>query len=582
MSPPLAEPRAGLKLEITLREVSGRALDPTLEQRPAARLLLGLPGLLLLLVLLVPIGWTTVWALDADTPLIGNFLDVVTDHSALAAWRNSLVWVVIALVVIALGYGIAVISRHVHELWRVLLYVLILPFGVSALVSGAVFRIIFDPRPERGVASALFGEDVVWLGPGLIWVVLASSFAWTWLGFVVVLFRAGLDARPKTGPGVLGHPGLPSPGPVTYIVLLTVLVAAIRVFDLVLIAAPGSMQDSVDVVGLHWWRITSRTGETGAPAALAVLLFVIVGLLSFTLMRRQRRTTPAGAPAPAPVDVPAAPAEEGGDTPQPPPARRRWPSWLIGIALTALWLLPVMILLATAFHDPRAAGSKGWWQLSGLGLGSFAEVSASWLWPAMLGSLFLAGLATALVVAGAVPLAYLLTWGGLPGWLTRTLTTLLVVLAVAPVQMYAGPVGNLFGDSGLAGARTPLALMHAAAGLPFATLVLRTAFQAAPPDPSGTRRPTLDAIWHGRYLRALVAVGVLEFVLVWNDFIVGFLISGPQSTPLNLLLWGEARQFGIAAGTVSAGAVVASVVPVAVLMVTWRKVISGLTGGATE
>ena len=37
--------------------------------------------------------------------------------------------------------------------------------------------------------------------------------------------------------------------------MLTVLVAAIRVFDLVLIATPGSIQDDVDVVGLHWWRI---------------------------------------------------------------------------------------------------------------------------------------------------------------------------------------------------------------------------------------------------------------------------------------------------------------------------------------
>jgi alpha-glucoside transport system permease protein len=574
MSPVHIEPVHDLKLEVAMREVSGRALDPNADQGRPARLLLGLPAVLLLLVLLVPIVWTIVWALRSDTPLIGNLLDVVTDHGALAAWRNSLVWVVIALVVIALGYGIAVISRHVHELWRVLLYILILPFGVSALVSGAVFRIIFDPRPERGVATALFGEDVVWLGPGLIWLVLASSFAWTWLGFVVVLFRAGLKARPHTGPGLLGHPGLPSPGPVTYIVLLTVLVAAIRVFDLVLIAAPGSMRDDLDVVGLHWWRMTSRSGDTGAPAALALLLFVIVGLLSLTLMRRQRRTAPDNA-APAP-------AGDDGDTSRPPPARRRWPSWLFGIGLGALWLLPVVIVLATAFHDPRTAGSSGWWRWSGLGFGSFADVSASWLWPAVLGSLFLAGLATALVVAAAVPLAYLLTWGGLPSWLTRGLTTLLVVLAVAPVQMYGGPLGDLFGEFGLAGARTPLALVHAAAGLPFATLVLRTAFQAAPPDPSGTRRPTLDAIWHGRYLRALVAVGVLEFVLVWNDFIVGFLISGPQSTPLNLLLWGEARQFGIASGTVSAGAVVASVIPVTVLLVTWRKVISGLTGGATE
>ena len=573
MSPVHVEPRPGLKLEVVGREVSGRALDTTADQSRPIRLLLGLPAVMLLLVLLVPIVWTVVWALQADLPLVGNFLAVIADDGARAAALNSVVWVGIALIVIVLGYAIAVISRLVHELWRVLLYVLILPFGVSALVSGAIFRIVFDPVPERGMATALFGEDVVWLGPGLIWLVLASSFVWTWLGFVVVLFRAGLDRQPKGEPGLFGRPGLPKPGPVTYVVLLTVLVAAIRVFDLVLIAAPGSMQDDVDVVGLHWWRMTSRSVDTGAPAALAVLLFIVVGMLSFATMR-QRRTTPESSP-PAPAGT-----VEG--TPEPPQANRRWLSRLIGLGLAAMWLLPVVILLATALHDPRTAGSSGWWHLSGLGFGSFAEVSASWLWPAMLGSIFLAGLATALVVAAAVPLAYLLTWGGLPTWLTRSLTLLLVVLAVAPVQMYAGPLRDLFGELGLAGARTPLSLVHAAAGLPFATLVLRTAFQAAPPDPSGTRRPALDATWFGRYRRALIAVLVLEFVLVWNDFIVGFLISGPGSTPLNLLLWGEARQFGISAGTVAAGAVVASVIPVALLLTTWPKVISGLTGGTTE
>ncbi|MGH3878761.1 MAG: hypothetical protein ACRDSK_17150 [Actinophytocola sp.] len=570
MSPVHVEPRPGLKLEVTGREVSGRALDQTGDHGGHVRFLLGVPAFLLLLVLLVPIVWTVVWALDGDVPVIGNILAVVTDDGALASARNSVLWVGIALIVVALGYGIAVASRLFHGPWPVLLYLLILPFGVSALVSGAVFRMIFDPAPERGLAGALFGGDVVWLGPGLVWLVLASSFAWTWLGFVVVLFRAGLDARPAGGPGLFGHPGLPKPGPVTSIVMLTVLVAAIRVFDLVLIAAPGSMQDDVDVVGLHWWRMTSRSTDTGEPAALAVLLFVIVGALSLWSMRQRRND----------AHPPPVPAEDVATEPAPP--KRRWPSWLVGLGLAAFWLLPVVILLATALHEPRAAGAAGWWRLSGLGLGSFADVSASWLWPAVLGSVFLAGLATALVVAAAVPAAYLLTWGGLPERFSRVLTLLLAVMAVAPVQMYAGPLGNLFGELGLAGARAPLALVHAAAGLPFATLVLRTAFQLAPPDPSGTRRPSLDAIWRGRYRRALVAVVVLEFVLVWNDFIVGFLISGPGSTPLNLLLWGEARQFGISTGTVAAGAVVASVIPVTLLLVTWPKVISGLTGGATR
>jgi alpha-glucoside transport system permease protein len=239
-----------------------------------------------------------------------------------------------------------------------------------------------------------------------------------------------------------------------------------------------------------------------------------------------------------------------------------------------------VILIATALHEPAAAGSRGWWSLDGLGFGSFASVGAAWLWPALVGSLLLASLATALVVAAAVPFAYLLAWGGLPNRFTTILKGLLVVLAVAPVQLYAGPLADAFGSLGLSGSRAPLALIHAAAGLPFVTLVLHTAFIAAPTD---GHRPRLDAMWRrGRYRPALIAVVVLEFILVWNDFIVGFLIGGPGPTPLTLLLWGEARQFGASAGTVAAASVAAAVIPVGILLATWPKVIEGLTGGTSR
>jgi alpha-glucoside transport system permease protein len=71
-------------------------------------------------------------------------------------------------------------------------------------------------------------------------------------------------------------------------------------------------------------------------------------------------------------------------------------------------------------------------------------------------------------------------------------------------------------------------------------------------------------------------------VLVWNDFAVGFLISGPEASPLTLVLRGEARQFATSAAPVAASAVIASVVPVVVLLVTWRTVVEGLSGGASR
>jgi alpha-glucoside transport system permease protein len=541
----------GLRLEIAGREVTGGLRPP--RGRGGWSYLLGLPALVLLVLLMVPMAWTLVWALSAPWG-IGNFVDVLTDPDALRAAWHSVLWVCIGLVLLAAGYLIAVLSRLVSRLWRVLLYLMILPFGVSAMVSGAVFRMIFDPNRERGTISALFGE-VTWLGPDLIWWVLGFAFAWSWLGFVVVLFRAGLDANAGLGHWI-GRLRLPRAGPVTSIVVLTVLVAAIRVFDLVLIAAPDSISDDVNVVGVLWWRMTTNSSETGAPAALAVLLFAVVAVLSLISTRGMGRIV---APEPVPM---AEPASE----------RTRWWSWVIGLVIGLVWTLPLVVLVATALHDPAAAGSGGWWRFDGLGFDSFAAVAETWLWPALAGSLSIAVPATLLVVACAVPAAYLLTWR-LPSRASAALTVLLGVLAVAPVQMYAGPLSELF-----AGSRASLALVHAAAGLPFATLVLRAAFAAAPRAGGGVR-PELDAVWRrGRYRPALVAVTVLEFVLVWNDFIVSFLIGGPAGSPLARLLWGEARQFATSSGTVAAGAVVSALIPVVILLFTWRTVVAGLTG----
>lgn len=553
------ETRTGLRLEVTGRELTGGL--GTTQPHGRRHYLLGLLAVALLALLVVPMVWTFGAALRADVPVVGNFRAVFTDPAALRAVWHSVLWVGIALAVIAAGYVIAVLSRRVGRLWRILLYVLILPFGVAPVVSGAVFRLIFDPNPERGMASALFGGGATWLGPDLVWWVLASAFSWSWLGFVVVLFRAGLDA---SGGATfrLGRRALPKPGPVTAIVVLTVLVAAIRVFDLVLIAVPGSMQDDVDVIGMHWWRMTTRSAESGGPAALAVLLFAVVALLAVAGMRTAR-------------GIGDAPPIADTFTDEPP----RWWGWPLVGFVGLMWTLPVLVLVATAFHSPEAAGAAGWWEVAGLGLGSFAAAGATWLWPAVVGSLLIAGLATALVLGAAVPLAYLLTWV-VPPRVAGPAIAVLAVLAVAPVQMYAGPLSEVFDGLGLVGSRAPLALVHAAAGLPFATLVLRTAFRAAPVR---NGRPSLDAMWRrGPYRTMLVAVVVLEFVLVWNDFIVGFLVSGPGTSPLTLLMWGEARQFGTSAGTVAASAVVSALIPVALLLATWRKVVAGLTGGITR
>ncbi|GAA1596809.1 hypothetical protein GCM10009789_58490 [Kribbella sancticallisti] len=583
----------GLSLEIVGREISGRPV-PGKPRRAAGPYLLGLPALLLSSLLLIPIAVTVVAAFrePGGSFGFGNFA-VMSDPAALHAVGNSLAWIAVALGLVVVGLLLALISYRLPGLSTFLQPALVIPFAVSVLASGATFRLIFDPTPERGTVTAvwtkLFGSSPVWLGPGLFWLVLVSAFGWTWLGYVVSLFRAGLDAIPHDVSRAIAAEGvtgwrrvlaleLPLLRPITGVVTLTLVIAAVRVFDLVLIVVPGPMQRDADILGLHWWRATAAGEAEGRTAALGVVLFAVVSAVAVIGVRGLRRRRWA-----VPVSVLRKDATLG----RPKLSRRaRRIGWTAGFVVGLFWVLPAVVLVATALHSPREAGLGGWWSLRGIGLDSFAAAANAGLLRALLSTVLISSVATIVLLVIAVPTAYLVAWGGLPHWLGRVVTSAFVVLAVTPVQMYAAPLRDAINTAGLAGSRITLALVHAAAGLPFAVLLLRSAFASAPPAlvaealQGPARQSAVLATVQRTYRPALVAVAVLEFALVWNDFIVGFLISGAGTTPLSLVLWGEARQFSASGGTVAAAAVVASVVPVVLLLSFWQTVVRGLTVGS--
>ncbi|MFE9576650.1 hypothetical protein ACFYO1_09735 [Nocardia sp. NPDC006044] len=477
------------------------------------------------------------------------------------AYLRTLVWVLFGVVLLAVAMGIAWWGRDSRWLWRPL----IVPFGISAVVSGVAFRLIFQYLGDRlGIESV--GLYRFWFAA-----MLGSAFLWTWLGFVTGLFRAGIHAI-ETDParvGDLPHGGKLLPlrlyvllRPVVLIAGLAVGVAAARVFDVVLIGVPGSMQYQIDSATVHWWRLAVDSDvDAGVAAAYGFPLAVLVGFLGWLLQHDvgKHRTAPAERTAPAAW--------------QPPRPLR-----ILGmLAVSGVALFPIVALVLTMLQD-----GNGW------GFGAFTRM---WRDPALLRSLettaWVAALTTLVVVAAAVPVAYRLAALRPNRPAASTAVVFLVVLAVLPVQSYLGPVNAFIDGYGLSGTRIPLILLHAAAGLPVAILVLRGALLAPPGSPAA------DAL-HGlagpgtiarRVLTsagpALVAVAVLEFVQVWNDFVIGLLISGAGATPWSLLLWGEARQFGENSAQLAAGALMSAILPVALVLATWRRwLVPGLTGGA--
>lgn len=539
-----------------------------------AAVLLAPAAVVALAVLAAPFLTTVVESFGPGTGGLGNYGSVLRDPAVGHAMVNSVRWVVAAALICLAGLLAAWPGSRARRPRRTVIAALAAPVAVSALVVGVAFRLLFAQQPT-------------FLEPGWIWVVLVLAFAWQWLGLAAVVFRLGLAGLPwdllrvarAFGAGRARRAWavtLPALFPVGALVLIIVLVAAARVFELVLAAAPGAVQDQVDVAGVHLWRFGSVLG-TGESAALAVLLSAFVALVALAGLWGLSREWPAGQARASvrPAPVPLVPRGA---------ATRRWSDRVAGVAAVAVWMLPLVTLLLASVHNPAPAATGGWWS-GGWGFGSYSAAFADGqLLPALGSTAARSVSATALLVVLAVPAAYALAWGGLPRAAVRAVVAVTVVLAVLPPQAVAYPLGYGLDHLQLLGAAAPLIGIHVAFGLPLAILLLRGAFTSVPGvvvrarqlDP--VRGSGLIAVM-ARCWPALLAVAVLEFVLVWNDLVIGLLLGGTEAGQATLVLFEQTREFATSAGPLAAGAVLITVVPLALVLATGRWLVRGLAEG---
>ncbi|MFC3505727.1 ABC transporter permease subunit [Micromonospora krabiensis] len=542
--------------------------------------------------------WPVLRMMHASVTTDGRWVGAAHFRTALAApgtgavVGRTLLWaLLVPAVVTGLGYLLAVASRRSQEGGLVRL-ILVAPIALPLVVTGVTFRLMYDPDPSRGlatlVAAALTGrssgEAPQLLGPGLVTVALMSAFVWAWVGLALLVFRAALDRVPPSladavrayGGGrrhvlwdAQWRPLLLRTGAVVFAL---VALGTSRTFDLILVMAPGSVRDEAAVLALRVWQTSGGT-TTGEGAALGVvwLLAVVAGMLVAALFVRQAWPPPR--PADPPEPDPAAAA---------PPRLFR----LLAAAAAVAWLVPLGVLVATSLHGPVDAAAEGWWSTPP-SLDSYREVvTGAELWRALSFTLLLATVVTAAVLGVALLAAYPLAW--LTGPTAQVTGLLLMAATIVPVQAIAGPVNEVLGVALSSGTARGLALVHVALGVPFAVLVLRNAFADLPAEQvRGARLGGRH--WWGTLRRlarhnrpAIVAVSVLEFVQVWNDLVVGLLFSGPDAAPLGLFLAGQTRGFVANSGALAAGSVIASVLPVLLVVLARRHLVAGLVSGGVR
>lgn len=146
-------------------------------------------------------------------------------------------------------------------------------------------------------------NGVTWLGPTLVTPVIISAWVWITTGFAMTFIAAGLAAIPRdaleaarvdgaTEWQVFRRVTVPLLGPVLLVVLVTLVINVLKVFDLVFVIPPGSTQPDANVLALQMWQVAfgpGSGGDLGEGSAIGVVLFLVVMPAMLFNIRRFRR-----------------------------------------------------------------------------------------------------------------------------------------------------------------------------------------------------------------------------------------------------------------------------------------------------
>ena len=237
---------------------------------------------------------------------IANYVEVFSDPKFLNALRNNLVFVIFySIIPILIGLFLAsLLSRRPIPGFAFFRTALFLPQVISMVVVGVIWRWMFNPTfGPINTLLRLVGLNkfaISWLGD-FTWALPAVGSIGTWVqyGFCMVLFLAGMqhiqdeyyEAASLDGAGAFQqfiHITVPGLRAEIAVALVTTIIAALRVFDLVYTTTRGGPGESTMVTGFLIYRAAFTTNRIGYAAAIATVLTVIILAISLVIRRFQR------------------------------------------------------------------------------------------------------------------------------------------------------------------------------------------------------------------------------------------------------------------------------------------------------
>ncbi|MEV4511234.1 sugar ABC transporter permease [Dactylosporangium sp. NPDC049525] len=292
--------------------LAGRFNGPTADRRLAWLFLA--PTVLGLAVAVVYPALRTVYEslFDAHgSQFVGfdNYVSVFSSAEQLHVLRNTAIWVLLsplAATAVGLVYAVLVDRSRFESFAKALVF---LPMAISFVGASIIWKFVYEYRPDLpGVSQiglvnqilvALGGTPQQWLiNAPLNTVLLVVVMIWIQAGFAMTVLSAAIKEIPVeiiesaqldgvTGIGLFRTITLPSIRPTIIVVLTTIAIWTLKVFDIVRTMTGGQFDTSV--VANEFYTQSFRSDNQGLGSTLAVLLFVLVLPVILYNIRQLRR-----------------------------------------------------------------------------------------------------------------------------------------------------------------------------------------------------------------------------------------------------------------------------------------------------
>jgi alpha-glucoside transport system permease protein len=271
--------------------------------------------------------------------------------------------------------------------------------------------------------------------------------------------------------------------------------------------------------------------------------------------------------------------------------------WASGIAIVIaiLWTVPTFGVLLSSIRPQGSIQSTGWWAWftdPEFTLDNYDQVlygTGTAFSTFFINSLTIALPAALIPVTLALLAAYAFAWIDFRG--RDFLFVAVFSLQIVPLQIALIPLLREYVNWGLAGSFWTVWISHTIFALPLAIFLLHNFMKDIPPSLIEAAR--VDGAGHVKIffrvllpllIPAIAAFSIYQFLWVWNDLLVALTMAGgtPNVAPLTVRLAELSGSRGADWHLLTAGALIAIVVPLIVFLSLQRFFVRGMLSGSVK